>query len=205
MSSVFITATGTDIGKTFVACNLLREWRAQGAQPHAIKPLMSGFGPSDLEKSDAGQLLDAMGEEANEASINRICLHRYEKPVAPNQAARDSGQTIDYLDILAFVNSRVLLAEGEPILVEGAGGIMSPVTDEKLHIDLISDLAMPTILVTANYLGSISHTLTALDVMKRRGVPVERVIVTRPTPEHGEPKAFIDELQRWSNARFEVA
>lgn len=205
MSSVFITATGTDIGKTFVASKMLNAWREQGLKPHAVKPLMSGFGENDLALSDAGHLLAAMGQEITPANVNRICMRRFEKPVAPNQAARDLGQSLDYDDILAFVNSRILLAEGAPILVEGAGGVMSPVTDDKLHVDLISDLAMPVILVTANYLGSISHTLSALDVMKRRGIPIERVVVTRPTADHGEPEAFIDEMSRWSDAMFEVA
>ena len=203
MNSVFITATGTEIGKTFVACKLLSQWIEQGKKPHAIKPLMSGFGESDLANSDAGLLLSALGQEVTPENVNRICMRRFEKPVAPNQAAREIGQSLDYDDILAFVNSRILLANGAPTLVEGAGGIMSPVTDDKLHVDLISDLAMPAILVTANYLGSISHTLTALDVMVRKGIPVERVIVTRPTTEYGEPQAFIGEMSRWSNLRFE--
>jgi len=204
MSSVFITATGTEIGKTFVACKLLSQWKKQEKNPHAIKPLMSGFGEGDLANSDAGLLLNAVGQEATPENVNRICMKRYEKSVAPNQAARELGQSLDYDDILAFVNSRVLLANGAPTIVEGAGGIMSPVTDDKLHVDLISDLAMPAILVTANYLGSISHTLTALDAMERRGIPVERVIVTRPTPEHGEPQAFIEEMSRWCSVWFET-
>ncbi|ACT58264.1 dethiobiotin synthase [Hirschia baltica] len=205
MSSVFITATGTDIGKTFVASKMLNEWREQGLNPHAVKPLMSGFGESDLAQSDAGQLLAAMGEKITPENVNRICMRRYEKPVAPNQAAREANQALDYDDILAFVNSRVLLAEGSPIIVEGAGGIMSPVTDNKLHLDLIYDLAMPAILVTANYLGSISHTLSALEVMSNKGIVLERVVVTKPTSEHGEAEALIEELQRWSDVTFEVA
>ncbi|MFC7291776.1 dethiobiotin synthase [Hirschia litorea] len=202
MSSVFITATGTDIGKTYTACRMIQDWRAQGLKPAAVKPLMSGFSENELEQSDAGQILAALGEEVTPENINRICMRRFEAAIAPNQAARALGQPLDYDDILAFINSRVLLADGAPFLVEGAGGIMSPVTDTKLNIDLIADLAMPAILITANYLGAISHTLSALDVMDKWGIPIEKIVVTRPTEQHGAPEILIEELQRWTNVDF---
>jgi dethiobiotin synthetase len=205
MSSVFITATGTDIGKTYYAAKLLKSWVEQGYNPAPIKPLMSGFSDEALADSDAGKLLRAVGQGATPETINKICMRRYIEPVAPNQAARNLGQTLDYDDILAFVNSRVLMAQGEPVLVEGAGGIMSPVTDTKLHLDLINDLAMPAILVTANYLGSISHTLSAVSVMQSRYIPIEKIVVTRPTSEHGEPAPFIEEMSRWCDIPIEAA
>lgn len=205
MSSVFITATGTDIGKTYTACRMIQQWRNKGLKPAAVKPLMSGFSEDELVQSDAGQILAALGEEVSPTNINKICMRRFEAAIAPNQAARALGQPLDYDDILAFINSRVLLADGAPFLVEGAGGIMSPVTDTKLNVDLIADLAMPAILVTANYLGAISHTLSALDVMDKWGIPIEQIVVTRPTEKHGPPEVLIEELSRWTNVEFAVS
>jgi len=205
MNSVFITATGTDIGKTYYASQLLKSWREKGCNPFPVKPLMSGFSDAELGASDAGRLLEGAGREVTAENVNMVCMRRYEQAVAPNQAARDLGQTLDYEDILAFVNSRILLADGEPVLVEGAGGVMSPVTDGKLHVDLINDLAMSSILVTANYLGSISHTLSAVQVMLSKSIPIEKIVVTKPTEGHGDQDAFIGELSRWCDLPMEVA
>lgn len=196
MTSAFITATGTDIGKTHITCALLAHLVENGVSPSIVKPLMSGFSNDDLEASDAGRLLTAMERSADEAGVNEVCMAHFEAPLAPNVAAREAGRSYQYDDILAFVNARGLSANG-PLLVEGAGGVMSPVTDEKLHADLISDLAMPAFLVTANYLGSISHTISALEVMKARAIPVLGVIVSQPTQDHGVPDAIINELNYW--------
>mgnify|MGYP000686708495 CR=1 FL=1 len=196
MTSAFITATGTDIGKTHITCALLAHLAETGVSSTMIKPLMSGFSDDDLAASDAGRLLAAMGRDVDEAGVNALCMARFEAPLAPNVAARAAGKAYEYDDILAFVNARGLSADG-PVLVEGAGGVMSPVTDEKLHADLISDLAMPAFLVTANYLGGISHTLSALEVMNARAIPVLGVIVSQPTKDHGAPDTIIKELSYW--------
>ena len=204
MGSVFITATGTEIGKTHISCAFLSRLQEQGRMPLPIKPLMSGFDEADLASSDAGRLLKACGRKVTSQEIATICMKRFTAPLAPNVAARQVGQTLDYDDILAFVNARMLGADG-PVLVEGAGGVMSPVTDEKLHVDLIRDLAMPTFLVTANYLGSVSHTLSALEVLSRRVIPVLGVIVSQPTADAPPPQPLIEELARWSDVRLLAA
>ena len=198
MSAVFMTATGTDIGKTHVGAAYLRHRRERGEMPFAVKPLMSGYDPSRLEESDAGRLLAACGLDATEANVNAVCMKRFPDPLSPNVAARQSGVPLDYDDILAFVNSRLLLNDG-PGLVEGAGGVMSPVTDNWTHADLISDLAMPCFLVTASYLGAVSHTLTALESLSRRSVPVLAVIVSQPSADAGAPTPLVDELARWTD------
>ena len=197
MSGVFVTATGTEIGKTHISCAYLSRLKSMGLLPCPIKPLMSGFDEDDLVKSDAGRLLSAIGQEVTTTSITTCCMRRFEEPVAPNAAARRAGVTLDYEDILAFVNARILNAGG-PTLVEGAGGVMSPVTDDRLHVDLIADLAMPAFLVTANYLGAISHTLSALEILERRSIPVLAVIVSQPSAEDMVPQTLLEELPRWT-------
>lgn len=198
MCGVFITATGTEIGKTHVSCAYIARLAEKGVAPTPIKPLMSGFSEVELAESDAGRLLAASGMDVTETNVATICMRRFTAPVAPNQAARATGRPLDYDDILAFVNTRLLGAEG-PVLVEGAGGVMSPATDDRLQVDLIRDLAMPAFLVTAHYLGSVSHTLSALEAMERRAIPVLAVIVSQPAPDAKSPEGFMDELGRWTH------
>jgi dethiobiotin synthetase len=201
MRSYFVTATGTDIGKTYVSAALLSAWRAQGQAVAATKPLMSGFDEDALEQSDTGRLLAAMGQAVTPASVSEVCLHRLAPPLAPNVAMRQAGIRQDYSEILGFVEGRLKQSEGWH-LVEGAGGVMSPVTDETLQIDLMADLQLPIILVTAPYLGSVSHTLTALEVLGARGLTVAAVVVSEPSVHGSDIISFGEELRRFSDVNL---
>lgn len=205
MRGYFVTATGTDIGKTYVSAQLIMAWRALGFVVQATKPVMSGFADDALDQSDAGRLLTAMGREVSPATISEICLHRMAPPLAPNVAMRQAGIRQDYEEIFEFVQRRTLL-EADCHLVEGAGGVMSPLTDEKLQIDLMADLQLPVILVTAAYLGSISHTLTALYSLEARGLEVAAVVISQPSGFGGALSSFSEELNRFKDLPlFQVA
>ncbi len=88
MSAIFITATGTDIGKTFVTAGLIRHLRASGREVDALKPVMTGFDPAHPEASDAGVLLAALGRPVTAAEIARISPWRFSAPLSPDMAAR---------------------------------------------------------------------------------------------------------------------
>ncbi|AXE64520.1 dethiobiotin synthase [Hyphomonas polymorpha PS728] len=196
MRGYFVTATGTDIGKTYISARLIEVWRSRGFVTQATKPLMSGFAEDALEQSDAGRLLLAMGQVVTPASVSEICLHRLAPPLAPNVAMRQAGIVQNYNEIRSFVERR--LAVGADVhLVEGAGGVMSPLTDETLQIDLMADLQLKVILVTAPYLGSISHTLTAIDALQARGLEIAALVVSQPFVSGGQPGAFIEEVCRF--------
>lgn len=203
MRGYFVTATGTDIGKTYVSAQLISAWRAQGYVVQATKPLMSGFAEDALEQSDAGRLLMAMGKEVSAASVSEMCLHRLTPPLAPNVAMRQAGVRQDHAEIRGFVQRR-MAQPADFHLVEGAGGVMSPLTDEKLQIDLMADLQLPIILISAAYLGSISHTLTALYAIKARGLKVAAVVISQPSVTSGEPGVFAEELNLFSDVPFFV-
>ena len=194
-AAFFVTATGTDIGKTYLSARLLAACRASGMLVAATKPVMSGFSEAELEQSDAGRLLAAMGEAVTPEAVSRICLHRLTPPLAPNIAMRQAGIRQDYQEILRFVRMR-LSSETDLHLVEGAGGVMSPLTDDSLQTDLMAALGLPVILVTAPYLGSISHTLTAMDAIAARGLALAALVVSEPVPGGPDPDAFRDELIR---------
>lgn len=179
MKSYFVTATGTDIGKTFCTAGMLR------AKPElkGIKPLLSGYVPGEV--SDSSLLLEAMGQEVSEATINAITPWRYKAPLSPDMAAAREGQVIDYDNLLAFCLAKLAKAP-DGLLIEGAGGAAVPLTDTKLTVDWIKDLALPVLLVSGTYLGSISHCITTAEFLLKRGVVVQAVLLneslTAPVP-----------------------
>lgn len=197
MSGVFVTAIGTDCGKTHVSAAILRELKDQGRPALALKPLMSGFSPEDLASSDAGRLLAAMGRAVNQQAVDEVCWKSFSEPLAPNVAARRAGVVLDYREMLRFLR-RALAAHDGPALVEGAGGVMSPLTDTHTNLDLAADLDLPVLLLTTSYLGAVSHTLTAIDVLARRELPPKVIVVTEPSANANPAAVFAEELTRWT-------
>lgn len=197
MRALFVTATGTEMGKTHVGAGLLEHLRSSGRGVRAIKPVMSGFDPNALEASDAGRLLLACGLPVDDTTLADVCLHRFDAPLAPNVAARRQGVVLDYAGLLAFTRQR-LAQPAEFAVVEGAGGVMSPLTDRVLCCELIAELGLPTLVVTTSYLGAISHTLSALEVLQRRGVAVRAVVISQPAPDVGAPGPMLAELARFT-------
>src|SRR5579871_163369 len=95
MSAIFITGTGTDVGKTFVASSLVRLFRQMGRTVDAIKPVVSGFDPQTAETSDPGILLEALGRPVTPEEIERISPWRFREPLSPDLAAAIEGRRID--------------------------------------------------------------------------------------------------------------
>lgn len=188
MKGYFITATGTDIGKTFCTSGLLRA--CPGLK--AIKPLLSGY--AEGEASDSTMLLEAMGQAASPSSINSITPWRFQAPLSPDMAAAREGQVINYDELLAFCQAAIKAAP-KGLLVEGAGGAGVPLTATKLTADWIKDLALPALLVSGTYLGSISHCLTTAEFLFKRGISVQAVLLNEslnaPVPT-AETKAALE-------------
>jgi len=177
----FITGTGTDIGKTWLACALLRHWRARGLRPAALKPVLSGFDPLQPEASDAGALLAALGREASPAELDAIAPWRFAAPLSPDMAAAREGRRIDFAALVEF-SRRAVAAPDRPLLVEGVGGVMAPLDDTHTVRDWIAASGLPCVLVAGSYLGSLSHALTALEALARVGAGVTAIAVNE-TPD----------------------
>lgn len=174
MKGYFVTATGTDIGKTFCSVGLLR------ARPglRAIKPLLSGYVPEDI--SDSSQLLAAMGQSTDPTAIASITPWRYKAPLSPDMAAAREGQQVPYTDLLAFCQqalANAALEGAEGLLIEGAGGAAVPLTATKLTADWIKELKLPALLVSGTYLGSISHCLTTAEFLLKRGIDIKAILL----------------------------
>ncbi len=174
----FVTATGTDIGKTFVVENICRKLIGAGKEVLAIKPLISGFSDDDLH-SDTAKILQALGREVNQKNISEISPYRFKAALSPNIAAALENQQIDFLQIVQFCQNHISQSQknNQYLLIEGAGGVMTPISDDKVFADLISILKIPAILVAGNYLGTISHTLTAIKAMQAYNIKIDRVIL----------------------------
>lgn len=162
--SLFVTGTGTDIGKTYVSCGILRQRPVR-----ALKPVMSGYDPLNPAASDAGHLLAARGIVPTEAAIAAISPWRFAAPLSPDMAARREGRTISFDALVEFC------ASTEPVLIEGVGGAMVPLDDRHTVADWIACLSIPVLLVGGSYLGALSHMLTALAGL--RGARIAAVVI----------------------------
>jgi dethiobiotin synthetase len=172
MPALFITAVGTDVGKTFVACALIRALRAVGRPVDAFKPVLSGY--DIYEGSDAARLLEALGRD--EADLDRMSPLRFAAPLAPPSAARAEGRGLALTDLTALCLAAVRPAS--LLLIEGAGGVMSPIAEGATNLDLADNLSEPVLLVTGSYLGAVSHTLTAVEVIRARGLDLAAIVVS---------------------------
>jgi dethiobiotin synthetase len=186
MGALFITATGTDIGKTFVTAGLIAELRAAGRAVHAIKPVVSGFDPTQMTGSDPAVLLDALGRP--EMDLAKISPWRFKAPLAPDMAASQEGRSLDFAALVSFSRDAIAAAQ-DVLLIEGVGGIMVPLDDRHTVLDWMAALRIPLVLVAGSYLGTISHTLSALDVLARRDLAVAAVVVSETS---GSPVAVDD-------------
>jgi len=177
VSAIFITATGTDIGKTWVAVSLIRHLRQMGRLVDAIKPVVSGFDPLEAATSDPGVLLHALGLPVTADEIDRISPWRFSAALSPDLAAQREGRSIDVDAVIAFCQTAIDQRR-DILLIEGVGGIMVPLNVERTTLDVMMALQLPLILVTGSYLGTISHTLTAVDALFRRNMKVMAIIVS---------------------------
>jgi dethiobiotin synthetase len=177
MTAVFVSATGTDVGKTFVTAGLIRHFRQLGRTVDAIKPMVSGFDPADLAATDPGVLLAALDRPLTIEEVARISPWRFAAPLSPDMAAAREGHAIDFSDLVAFCRKSIA-ASRDRLFIEGIGGIMVPLDAARTVLDLIAVLRLSVVLVAGSYVGTISHTLTALHVLARRNVDIAAVVVS---------------------------
>jgi len=185
VTAIFVTGAGTDVGKTFLTAALIRHWRSAGHAVAAFKPIASGFDPATAQNSDPGVLLAAL--ERPISDMDTISPWRFAAPLSPDMAAAREGRTLDFEAIVEF--SRRAAASADRVLIEGVGGIMVPLDERHTVLDWMSALRLPILLVAGSYLGTISHTLTALRVLAQRNLTVVAVAVS----ESATPGAPLEE------------
>ena len=179
MAALFVTSCGTGRGKTYVSERMIRAWRANGDAVRALKPVISGYDPSDAATSDTGLLLSAIGEKLSPEAIDRMSPWRYAPPLSPDMAAALEDRTVPVDDIISYCRSAIesATARGEHLLIEGAGGVMVPLDETRTMRDLMEALEIPVVLVVGSYLGSLSHAMTALEALHVGQIVVDRIVV----------------------------
>jgi dethiobiotin synthetase len=199
MTAIFVTATGTDIGKTFVTAGLVRHFRAAGRGVDALKPVMTGFDPAAAVASDAGVLVSALDRPASATEIERIAPWRYAAPLSPDMAARREGRALDFDALVEFCRLAIASHQGM-LLTEGIGGVMVPLDERHTVLDWMAALDIPVVLVAGSYLGSLSHTLTCLDVLARRALAIKALVVNETAESTVPLDDSVDTLSRFAGA-----
>ena len=179
-AGIFITGTDTGVGKTRVAAMLVRAMRAAGIDAVGFKPICCG-GREDAE------LLHAAGGGVTALNdVNPVWLR---PPLAPHAAAMIEGRAVD----VALVRKKFaqLRAAHAAVVVEGVGGWMVPVARDLFMADLAREFALPVVIIAANRLGSLNHTLLTVAVVKASGLPCAGVILNHPLPVASDDAAAL--------------
>jgi len=161
----FITGTDTDVGKTYVACKLIRDYIAQGYKAVGMKPVAAGceFVNGEWINEDVLKLIQASNVVASRELVNPYCFN---EPIAPHIAAEKTGVKIEIEVIKQAFDALVTMAD--IVVIEGAGGFLVPINNRQSMADLAVALNIPIILVVGMKLGCINHALLTVEAIKVR-------------------------------------
>jgi len=189
----FITGSDTDVGKTYIGCELLRQLRRQGKQIEVRKPAESG-----CETADNGELLAADATQLNQANdnsepMNRVVAHRFKAALAPHRAARLENKQLMLADL---INACSLDEPDHLLFVEGAGGFYSPLAENGLNADLASALQLPVIIVIEDRVGAVNQALLTIQAVESRQLVIAAVILNRIKETHEKDMNNVADLHQ---------
>jgi dethiobiotin synthetase len=179
-TGLFVTGTDTGIGKTLIAAGLAHALRARGIDVGVMKPVETGCPTRGgrLQPLDALALREAAGSRD---ALDLINPYRFREPLAPMVAAERSGRRIDVERLLERFNR--LAGRHSVILIEGAGGLLVPITETVSFLDLAARLRLPLLIVIGSKLGVLNHARLTVEAAHHARVPVAGAIVNRATAE----------------------
>lgn len=177
MQGVFVSGTGTEVGKTVVAAVIARTLARKGKRVAVFKPVVTGLDELAANAADHQLLRWAAGSEQSD---DEIAPYLYGPPMSPHLAAELAGEEIEPQRLLAA--ARTAAADAEVIVCEGVGGLLVPLTPRYLVRDLAVGLDLPLIIVAPTGLGTINHTLLTIEAARHVGLEVAAVVLT-PWPE----------------------
>jgi len=176
LKPIFITSTGTNIGKTYLTNLLIKRALKLNYKINAIKPIISGFNIAKLEETDSGIILKALSMD--KSRIDEISPWRFEESLSPDIAAKLAKKEIKFKEVINFCHSCIKSNKNDDILlIEGVGGTMVPINSKYTILDLIKNLNIPIILTIGSYLGSISHTLNSYEVLIKNNVNINSIVL----------------------------
>jgi dethiobiotin synthetase len=183
---LFVTGNDTDVGKTYVAAMIARAVAAQGLRVGIYKPAASGCRPRDgqLLSDDALMLWHAAGSPGD---LEHVCPQRFVAPLAPHLAAREEEKELDA--VLLRAGLEFWRERSDFVIVEGAGGLMSPMGDDEYVADLAHDFGYPLIVVAQNQIGVINQTLQTMIVAMtfRDGLNIAGIVLNCAAPADDDP------------------
>jgi dethiobiotin synthetase len=174
VAALLVTGTDTGVGKTFVACALAHAWRAAGRRVGVVKPVETGVAD---EPEDARRLAAAADDRS---PLDDVCPYRLRAPLAPSVAARLEGVVVDVDRIVALIERRS--RDVDALVVEGAGGLLVPITGTTTYLDLALRLRLPLLVVAANRLGTVNHCALTARVAASARVAVHGFVLSQPAP-----------------------
>jgi dethiobiotin synthetase len=178
---LFVVGTDTDVGKTAVAVAMLRGLVAAGRRVAAYKPVASGIAAAAEPGGDPERLWEAAGRIG---AIADVCPQCFKPPLAPPRAAGAAGRTVDELLLRTGL---AVWRDQELVVVEGAGGLFSPLAAATLGADLAREFGYPLVVVDAARLGAIGRTLATVRAARAAGLTVAACVLSQATPPRGEP------------------
>jgi dethiobiotin synthetase len=198
VKTLFVTASGTGTGKTYVTAALAQSLKEKGQSVQALKPVISGYPGDDGAATDTAILLKCLGIEAREEAVEACSPWRFPEPLSPDMAAQRQGRAIDFEALAAFCRD----AQGgdeDWLLIEGIGGVMVPLDDTHTVLDWIAKLGAPALVVVGSYLGTLSHTLTAVGALQSRGISIAGVVVDESEDSPAPVAETVESLGRHLN------
>ncbi len=177
MRGVFVTGTGTEVGKTVVAAVIARTAASSGLRVHVFKPAISGLDELGQGEADHELMRRAAGSSQTD---DQIAPYSYGPPVSPHLAAELEGGGIDPRRLRAAAAAAG--AGAELLVVEGVGGLLVPLTPRYLVRDFARELGLPVVIAATPGLGTINHTLLTVEAARGAGLEVAAVVLT-PWPE----------------------
>ncbi len=179
---VIVTGTDTGVGKTHITAALLLALRECSLDALPMKPVQTGA--ENNRAPDLDFCLNAATLSCDAAQYDRLAPYRFPLPASPHLAAREAGVQIDPARILSAF--RALRAAGHPLIVEGAGGLLVPLTESLLQIDLFLQLDLPFIVVARAGLGTLNHTLLTLEALRARRAHIAAVVLNASDADAGQ-------------------
>jgi dethiobiotin synthetase len=194
LRGVFVTGTGTEVGKTVVAAAIARTAAGGGERVAVFKPAVSGL--DEGGEPDHELLRRAAGSSQSD---DEIAPYRFGPPVSPHLAAEMAGIRIDPAALVSA--ARRAAGEGEVLVCEGVGGFLVPLTADYSVRDFARELGLPVVIAASPALGTINHTLLTLEAVRAAGLEVAAVVLT-PWPD--QPSAMEESNRATVASRGEV-
>lgn len=192
---IVVGGTDTDVGKTRVSIGLLRALCASGRNPKGVKPIESGVDVLEAHQEDGVRLAQATGQDRPSQALIRLGA-----PIAPPAAAEAQGVSLDWEEMIVQIKAEI---EGHEVaLIEGAGGLLSPLTWEETTVDLALALDAVLWLVVSDRLGAINQARMAFSAAQAAGVAVAAIVFSETgssDPTTGENLAGLARCPEFQN------